>query len=142
MQSRIRIGLVEDQYLFREGMKAILAAWPEVDVTFESTDGYSVIEKLGKMENRPQVLLVDLSLPKLSDQAFNGLNVTDALRETFPEIKILILSVHEDQNFIAQLIEHGAHGYLVKDCDPQEVHDAILSAHSKGSHCPCKPHCR
>ena len=52
----------------------------------------------------------------------------------YPEIKIIILSGHNDENFIAQLIESGAHGYLVKDCDPDEVHEAITSVNKKGSY--------
>lgn len=131
---KIRIGLVEDQSLFREGMKAILSAWNQFEICFESENGYSVVSKLRQMETVPDVLLVDLSLPPDGDKEFTGVQVTDAVLETFPEIKIVILSVHQDENFIAQLIEHGAHGYLVKDCDPQEVRDAILAVHTKGSY--------
>ncbi len=62
------------------------------------------------------------------------MDVTNVLLTTFPNVRILILSVHEDENFITDLIEHGAHGYLVKDSDPQEVFDAIQSVYSKGSY--------
>ena len=134
MQNKIHIGLVEDQSLFREGMKAILSSWADFEVVFEAADGYSVIEKLKESSVLPHVMLVDLSLPPLGKEEFSGAQVTDALRQFFPEIKILILSVHQDENFIAHLIERGAHGYLVKDSDPQEVHDAILSVHHKGSY--------
>lgn len=131
---QIRIGLIEDQLLFRKGMKAILSAWPEIDVVFESEDGFSVAEKLQNATVLPDVLLVDLSLPPDGHKEFSGIQVTDAVRELFPEIKIVILSVHNDETFIAELIHHGAHGYLVKDCDPQEVYDAILGVHTKGSY--------
>src|SRR5258708_30721131 len=104
---KINIGLVEDQVLFREGMKAVLSSWPDISVVFESGDGHSVISKLKESPVVPDVLLVDLSLPPLGKQAFGGVQVTDAVREVFPDIKILILSVHEDENFIAQLIEIG-----------------------------------
>jgi two-component system, NarL family, response regulator NreC len=134
VQSKINIGLVEDQLLFRQGMKAIISVWPDIEVVFESADGYSVINKLKESTIVPHVLLVDLSLPPLGKEEFSGVHVTDAVQKVFPEIKILILSVHKDENFIVQLIEHGAHGYLVKDCDPQEVRDAILSVHQKGSY--------
>lgn len=134
MQDKILIGLVEDQFLFREGMKAILASWPEIEVVFEASEGYTVIDKLKNSNTLPNVMLVDLSLPPNGQKEFSGVDVTDALSEAFPEIKILILSVHADENFIVQLIEHGAHGYLVKDSDPQEVHDAIASVHYKGSY--------
>lgn len=134
MDQKIRVGLVEDQVLFREGMKAILSNWPELEVVFESSDGFSVIEKLEKCDTVPDVMLVDLSLPPQGQREFSGVQVTHALLEHHPDMRILILSVHEDETFIAQLIEEGAHGYLVKDSDPQEVHEAILSVYQKGSY--------
>lgn len=137
MENKIKVGLVEDQLLFREGMKGILnyAANNKFEVVFESGDGYSVIDKLNKTKTIPDVMLVDISLPPRPDnRGFNGLDVTNALLASFPQVRILILSVHEDENFITDLIEHGAHGYLVKDSDPQEVFDAIQSVHSKGSY--------
>lgn len=134
MSAKINIGIVEDQFLFREGLKAILASWPEIQVVFESADGYSVIEKLGQSAVIPDVMLVDLSLPAINGKEFSGADVTSALLDTFSGIKIMILSAHDDENFIAQLIEQGAHGYLVKDCDPQEVYDGIVALHTKGSY--------
>ena len=134
MQGKIHTGLIEDQVLFREGMKAIINTWEDIEVVFESADGYSVIDKLKDCEVVPHVMLVDLSLPPQGQKEFNGLHVTQALNEFYPEMKILIISVHDDDNFITQLIECGAHGYLVKDSDPAEVHDAIKSLYLKGSY--------
>lgn len=133
-QDKIHIGLIEDQFLFREGMKAILNAGPAMEVIFESADGYSVPEKLQHCTVIPQVMLVDLSLPPCGQKEFGGLQVTEYLTVFFPEMKILILSVHDDENFINQLIQSGAHGYLVKDSNPQEVFEAIHSVHNKGSY--------
>ena len=134
METTVRVGLVEDQFLFREGMKAIVESWEGMSVVFESADGYSVAQKLEDCAVLPEVMLVDLSLPANGSQEFSGVEVTDMLRTNYPSIGIIILSIHEDENFIAQLIEHGAHGYLIKDSDPQEVHDAILSVHRKGTY--------
>jgi DNA-binding NarL/FixJ family response regulator len=133
MKDRIKIGLIEDQLLFREGMKAILSAREEFEVVFESADGYSVQEKLSSAV-QPDVMLVDLSLPALNGKEFSGKDVTRMLLECYPDMRILILSVHNDESFIAQLIEQGAHGYLVKDSDPREVCDAIMALHTKGSY--------
>jgi DNA-binding NarL/FixJ family response regulator len=133
----ITIGLIEDQLLFREGMKNILnhSSGNRFKVVFESGDGYSVIGKLTNSKEVPNVMLVDLSLPPTPDKKeFSGLDVTQALINNYPDIKILILSVHDDDNFIADLIEHGAHGYLVKDSDPQEVFTAIESVFHKGTY--------
>jgi DNA-binding NarL/FixJ family response regulator len=115
-------------------MKAIIGTWEGITVVFESADGYSVIDKLSNCEVMPDVMLVDLSLPPDGEKEYSGLQVTQALVRVYPDMKILILSVHEDENFINQLIECGAHGYLVKDSDPQEVREAIVAVYNKGSY--------
>ena len=134
MEKKIHIGLVEDQHLFREGLKSLLSSWSDFEVVMESEDGFSVMDKLKKCSPKPNVILLDLSLPQKDGQDFDGIAVTDAVIERYPEIKILILSVHNDDGFIAELIERGAHGYLVKDSDPDEVREAILSVYNKGSY--------
>jgi two-component system response regulator NreC len=134
MSESIHVGLVEDQVLFREGMKAIISDWPGIKVVFESADGFSVMDRLKQAQIIPDVMLVDLTLPPLEQKEFSGLDVTRCLLEQYPDIKIIILSVHNDENYIAQLIEEGAHGYLLKDCDPGEVREAIEAVHKKGSY--------
>ncbi len=134
MSTTIHVGLVEDQFLFREGMKAIISDWTDIKVLFESADGYSVVEKIEQLPVVPDVLLVDLTLPPQGQIEFSGLDLTRAVLDVYPEIKIIILSVHDDENYIAQLIEEGAHGYLLKDSDPKEVHDAIVAVYTKGSY--------
>jgi len=134
MENTIKIGIVEDQLLFREGIKAILNSWDNFEVVFGSADGYSVIEKLQNATVLPDVMLIDLSLPAHDKKEYSGLHLTLALAEKFPEIKVLILSVHDDENFMAELIKNGAHGYLVKDCDPLEVHQAVISVFEKGTY--------
>jgi DNA-binding NarL/FixJ family response regulator len=130
----IHTGIVEDQVLFLEGMKAILAGWPDVKLVFESADGYSVQDKLQRASIIPDVMLVDLSLPPQGQKVFSGVELTRVLLDSYPAMKVIILSVHDDENFIAQLIEEGAHGYLVKDTDPKEVHEAIVAVYQKGSY--------
>lgn len=132
--NKITIGLVEDQLLFRQGIKAILSTWSVFEVIFESADGYSVIQKLNECSILPDVLLIDLSLPPNGKEEYSGLHLTKDLRELFPDIKIIVLSAHENENFIIQLIENGAHSYLVKDSDPEEVYDAITNVVVKGSY--------
>jgi DNA-binding NarL/FixJ family response regulator len=134
MKSKIKVGIVEDQLLFREGIKAILTNWDIFEIVFESADGFSVIDKLEKLTDLPDILMVDLSLPPLDKKEYSGLHLTIALAEKFPEIKVLILSVHNDENFMAELIRNGAHGYLVKDCNPLEVYQAIVAIAEKGSY--------
>jgi two-component system, NarL family, response regulator NreC len=132
MKERITIGLVEDQVLFRNGIKAILGGWDELEVMFESGDGYTVIDRLKKSAEVPDVMLVDLSLPPDGTKPYSGENLTLDLATHFPEMKVLILSAYQDEQFIARLIEIGAHGYLVKDSDPLEVYQAITNIHQNG----------
>jgi two-component system, NarL family, response regulator NreC len=131
-KTKIKVGLVEDQFLFRKGIHAIISSWADMEVVFESADGYSLIQKLENAITLPDVMLVDLSLPPDGKKEFSGLDVTNALKTTYPEIKVIILSVHEDDHFIAKLIRNGAHGYLVKDSSPKEVYDAIVAVHTRG----------
>ncbi len=134
MKQTIKVGLVEDQLLFRTGIKAILQSWEELEVVFESGDGYSVIERLQDLKIIPDVMLVDLSLPPKGLQEYSGEHLTMDICRHFPEMRVIILSVHRDESYIARLIETGAHGYLVKDSDPQEVFEAIEAVYKKGSY--------
>jgi two-component system, NarL family, response regulator NreC len=135
MTDAIKIGIVEDNHLFREGLKAILNSWSDVRVVFEAAEGYSVIDALnGQPLILPEIMIVDLSLPPNGKEEYSGMHLTADLLKHFPDIKIIVLSVHIDENFIAQLIEYGAHSYLVKDCDPQELHSAVTAVYSKGSY--------
>lgn len=134
MKHTVKIGLVEDQLLFRTGIKAILNSWDDLEVVFESGEGYTVIEKLMASSLIPDVMLVDLSLPPNGTRDYSGEHLTLDLCRYFPDIKIIILSVHRDENYMARLIETGAHGYLIKDSDPEEVYEAITSVYHKGSY--------
>lgn len=131
---QIKIGLVEDHLLFRTGIKAILDSYDDLTVIFESGDGFSVLEKLEDKQLMPDVMLVDLSLPPSGNKEYSGEQLTIDLEKRFPEMKIIILSVHRDENYIAQLIKTGAHGYLLKDTDPEELYVAIKTVHTKGSY--------
>lgn len=134
MNEKIKVGLVEDQILFLQGMKAILSLWPNLEVVLEATEGYTVIDKLNASNSLPDVILLDMSLPPLGNLEFGGKEVTLAVNKNFPSIKIIILSAHNEERLIAELIENGANGYLVKDSNANEVYEAIISVHTKGSY--------
>ena len=134
MNTRIKLGIVEDQVLFREGMKAVIEAWEEMEFVFESPDGFSMLERLEKSAQIPDVMLVDLTLPNNGNEEFNGWRVVQVLKEYYPEMKILILSAHDESYLIAKLIEAGANGYLVKDSSSKEVYEAIIAVYERGSY--------
>lgn len=133
MEQNIKVGLVEDQKFFREGLIAILSDW-DINVVFTSIDGFSVLDKLEESEQIPDVMLIDLTLPQKGTEECNGSHVLQLLKEHYPEMKNIILSAHDDPYLIAKMIEERANGYLVKDSDPDEVFQAIKDVYSKGSY--------
>lgn len=130
--TKIHIGIVEDQQLFIEGIKAIIRQWDQMEIILEANDGFSFMEKLENAELVPDVVLVDLNLPEKDGKKFSGLDITNEVRIRNPDMKIIILSVHNDENHIAHLITAGAHGYLAKDINPEELYQAIISCYEKG----------
>ena len=134
MSTTIKLGIVEDQVLFREGIKSILQAWEQIEFVFESPDGFSMLNRLKESSQIPDVMLVDLTLPKKGNEEFNGWTVVQVLKEYYPEMKILILSAHDESYLIAKLIEEGANGYLIKESTPQEVYEAIIAVYERGSY--------
>lgn len=133
MDKLIHVGIAEDQELVRSGFKMLIDGWKDMRVTFESGDGYSVIKRLSN-EEHPDVMLVDIGLPKKGDLIYSGVHLTTDLHRSFSQIKILIVSVQDDPVTIAYLIERGAHGFLSKDCSPEELQTAIQSVYQSGSY--------
>lgn len=116
--SKIQLAVVDDHNLFRKGMTSILQQVPDFEVVMEATNGQEFIDKL---QNQPiDVVLLDLQMPVL-----DGIKTTKIVREKFPDVKVLILSMQDEDQFVLHLMEIGANGYLLKDTDPEEVEKAI-----------------
>lgn len=114
----IKIAIAEDQALFRAGILALLANSPNIEPIFEAENGKELIEKIEIQA--PDVILLDLEMPVM-----DGMEAAKHIREHFPDIKILVLSNHDEDSFIIHMIELGANGYLLKDADPAEMEEAI-----------------
>ena len=134
MKNCIHVGLVEDQELVRSGFKMLIDGWEDMEVIFESADGYSVIKRLQGNEPLPDVVLVDIGLPKKGDLIYSGVHLTVDLHRYFPQIRILVVSVQDDPVTISHLIERGAHGFLSKDCAAEELQAAIRALYHSGSY--------
>ena len=114
----IKIAVVDDHNLFRKGMISILQQISDFEVVVEAVNG---LEFLSKLAHTPvDVVLLDLQMPEL-----DGTKTTEIIREKFPDTKVIILSMHDEDKFILHLMEIGANGYLLKDTDPDEVEKAI-----------------
>lgn len=123
---RIRVALVEDKRLTREGLAALLDAAPDL----RRVGAYASMEQaLPGLEEAPcDVLLLDIQLPGMS-----GVEGVRLLRERFPETQILMLTVYEDEGNVFQSIRNGACGYLLKKTPPAQLVEAVRQARSGGS---------
>lgn len=122
---KIRVALIDDHLLFRRGMAAILKTYDEVEITLQASNGAALLAKLE--ENTVDVILLDLEMPEM-----DGIQTTKKLKIQFPAIKVLILSMYDDDHFIQHLMEVGANGYLLKDAEPDEVILAVQSVYESG----------
>ncbi len=114
----VRVLLVDDHILFRRGLSALMAARDDIEVVGEAEDGYDAVEKA--MALRPDVVLMDIQMP-LCD----GIRATRAILEKIPRIKILILTISDEDDHVFEAIKAGAHGYLLKNIQPEILVQAI-----------------
>lgn len=118
--TKIRILIADDHRVVREGLAAILKSRSDMDVVGEAINGFEVIEKTKAL--KPDVILMDISMPQM-----NGVEATRAVRKISPEIGIVVLTMHDDDATIFELVRTGVHGYLLKDADSSEIVKAIQS---------------
>lgn len=109
----IRLVIAEDQRLFRQSLRLLLDREPDISVVGEATDGREAFNL--SMELKPDMVLMDVDMPKL-----DGVTATKLIQGCLPDIKVLMLSVHDDDNRIVAAVQAGACGYILKDADHQE----------------------
>lgn len=120
MDSKKQILIVEDHRLFREGLKAMLSPNPEYEIVGEAEDGLEAIRLIRK--SKPDLVLLDLSMPRMS-----GFSVLQEIKAEMPGVKILVLSIHESDQYVLQAFEAKADGYAIKDSSREELRIAIRS---------------
>lgn len=116
--SKIKILIADDHALIRAGIATLLQHYPEFIVVGEATDGVEAVEMTGKVQ--PDVVLIDLAMPKM-----NGIEATRQIRERFPKTRVLVLTMHENDEYIYQILKSGAGGYVLKDSSREELCNAI-----------------
>jgi DNA-binding NarL/FixJ family response regulator len=120
MESKKQIFIVEDHRLFREGLKAMLSLDPGYEIIGEAEDGLEALRLIRKA--KPDLVLLDLSMPRM-----NGFSVLREIKGALPEIKVLVLSIHESDQYVLQAFEAKADGYAIKDSSREELRVAIRS---------------
>jgi DNA-binding NarL/FixJ family response regulator len=119
---KIRILLADDHTLMRSGIRALLEDEPGLTVIGEAEDGRSAVAQACKL--RPDVVIMDIAMPLL-----NGLEATRQIRQQCPRVRVLILSMHDNEEYIRQVLEAGAMGYILKDAAARELISAIRSVY-------------
>jgi two-component system, NarL family, nitrate/nitrite response regulator NarL len=119
----IKVLLADDHPVVRKGLQSCLGRLNHLKVVGEACDGDEALQKAREL--KPDVVLMDISMPGM-----NGLAVTEILRKEEPEVKVLILSVHNNKQYIFRVIQAGAHGYVSKEAPPSEVVRAIESVYA------------
>mgnify|MGYP005817850905 CR=1 FL=1 len=116
----IRILLVDDHTILREGIKALLYYYDDVEIAGEADNGIDAIHLY--LELKPDVVLMDIAMPEM-----NGLEATRTIHQQFPDAKILILTQYEDQHYILPMLQAGAVGYILKRACGTDLIKAIRS---------------
>lgn len=126
-KQKIRVLLVDDHPLVLAGMRSCLETYDHVDVVGEAKTGREALDKAAEL--KPDIVLIDINLPEL-----NGLEVTEYFKERMPDIKILLLTMHDNREYIARAIRNGANGYILKDVSTDEVVVAIEAVNRGGTY--------
>lgn len=118
IERTIKIILIDDHPLFREGVKRILEMEPNFEVVAEGDDGSEAVELVEQF--RPDVVLLDINMPEV-----NGVEATRRLVQKVPGTKIIILSIHDDEAYVTHAVKTGAAGYLLKEMDADSLIQAV-----------------
>ena len=118
-----KVFIVDDHQIFRNGLKDLLSEIKDIEVVGEASDGKDFLKKI--KSNFPDIVLMDIKMPNM-----NGIEATKKAKELYPEIKILGLSMYDDYEYLDELIDAGAVGYMLKNIGKNELENAISSINS------------
>lgn len=124
--NKIKVALVDDHVLLRKGLAALVNSFDDFIVVFEADNGQDMQQKI-KTDNLPDLVLLDINMPKM-----DGYASAQWLKQTYPLVKIMALSMYDNENAVIRMFKAGARGYILKDCEPPELKTALLSVIEKG----------
>lgn len=124
---KIKLFLVDDHKMIREGLKTFLAEQEDFEIVAEAENGIDCLSQLEAI--KPNVVLTDLNMPKM-----DGLELTKNIKEKYPDIKVIALTMMGESQHIKQMLSDGAMGYLLKDCSEEELIKAIKNVYNNGTY--------
>lgn len=116
----IKIAIADDHKIFRDGIKMALTPKTDLNMIWEAEDGKDLLHKM--TIRKPDLLLMDIRMPEI-----DGINAIEILRKEYDDLKIIVLSMYDDQQMISKMMELGANAYLTKTTDPEEIYEAIIT---------------
>ena len=123
---KIDLVITDDHKLFRKGLSSLLSDFEFIGNIYEASNGIELLELLQTVDSKPDIILLDLQMPEM-----DGITANNELKRIFPDIKVIILTMEDDAQFILYMIKQGVNGYLMKDADPDELAAAIKSVIEK-----------
>ena len=121
----IKVAIADDHKIFRKGVVLSLRPYTNIKFVQEAENGEDLLQGLPLSE--PDVVLMDLRMP-----VKDGMETTKVLSKEYPHIHVIVLSMFEDERFVYHMMDNGAHGYLLKNAEPQEIRKAIMDVKEKG----------
>jgi len=121
----IKILLVDDHAIIREGLRSLLEKQPEMEVIADTDDGRKAIELVREL--LPDIVIMDITMPGL-----NGIEATRQITAEFPDVKVIALSIHSKRRYVADMLSAGATGYILKECLFDELVQAIKAVAAGG----------
>lgn len=125
--NKVNIVIADDHKLFRKGIIALLSDFDFIGEIGEASNGAELLELLSDMVILPDVILLDLRMPVM-----DGVEAQQKIRNLYPDVKVIILTMEDDEQYILHLISEGVNGYLLKNADPEDMEKAILKVIEKG----------
>lgn len=123
MDSKIKLAVVDDQHLVREGLIALLKEFDDLEVVMEASNGRELLEQL--QHHQPHVILLDFDMPVMG-----GIETTELVKKSYPDIKIIIVTMYSEEELMIHLMERGANGFMQKDQHISMLIDAIHAVQS------------
>ncbi len=125
--AKIKVLLTDDHALFRQGIRTLLAAEPDMEVVGESANGLDAVALAQQV--RPDVVLMDIGMPGMS-----SFEATRQIRKDRPDTKVVFLSMYDDDDYLAECVDMGAHGYILKDSPADQLVTAVREVSRGGSY--------